>query len=370
MCGLFGGVAKDWGDAALGVIYELGLTNQTRGLDSTGVFTVASPKKGRKKVKCRYYKALDDATAFLSSDGYEELVNQKDRNIHAIAGHCRWATLGKVTIQNAHPFRFKHITGMHNGTINAFGTKAQEEHNATSDSMVLFKQMSEEGIYPALKAARFGAYAVCVYNSDDGLLHFVRNSKRTLSFARAKDGSCIFWSSEQRHLRFALHGWLDKFEIESLPELKHMTINPLTLEMKLSCVKDEVDPVVSHWGGVALDANDPFGYPFGSSRKLYIPQYKPPLGDQKGPIKLTDKCVEVKGYQGWGGKFLPLKVAESVLNEGCSNCTKQASVEDDVEWVGEDIYLCKDCSELPHVAQFQSETGFPLTRRIMKEEHN
>lgn len=380
MCGLFGIITDSWNKAKGQALWELALINQTRGMDGTGFMTIATNEKKNSVPQAKITKSVDDATAFLSSDLWPSVVSQANRKVHAVCGHVRAATVGKINARNAHPFRFGNITMMHNGTVDAF--KFDQNDKLTSDSMVLGHKMAEEGLYPALKAARWGAYAVVVWDNEKKKLHFIRNDKRPLAFAESKNSNTIFYSSEVRHLKFALSACINQFNITILDKHDHFTIDPVSFEQELEDVGDHVDPKVEYkrtvWPATdtymntyTQEMNNPFRR--GHQQQLSLPKSSKDFGAKvSGPLpyRFEKDQLHVEGYLGYGGKFMTKLHAERVLNEGCANCTKQATTDEVVHWADDDVYICESCLEIPGVSRYALEKGGPVCNVFTEDELN
>lgn len=125
---------------------------------------------------------------FLMEDKeWKEQINKLNNN--ALIGHCRRATKGKVTDDNAHPFQHGDITLVHNGGISHLKLDKQFE----TDSEGICFSISKVGIKETWKQLN-GAAALAWWDNKDKTLNLVRNWERPMSFSRIKDGGVAFAS--------------------------------------------------------------------------------------------------------------------------------------------------------------------------------
>lgn len=254
MCGLAGFVslnsAKPTRPAVLGLFMTLFILAQLRGTDASGlaVFWKQYGKEG-KKLSTRRGWAVEKGltspvqTANLISNGLQmRYVNDKEIKHRydapyttAAIGHCRSATQGSVTKQNAHPFSFgnNRFIGVHNGTIynaryvyrslsandpkpNTTPPPADysREDNDITDSEIVLYCIYRWGIEAVCKKIT-GAWAFVWWEQETGCLNFLRNSQRPLWYSWSPSDDALFWVSEESMMAYAMQRTTYKTEYNS-----------------------------------------------------------------------------------------------------------------------------------------------------------
>lgn len=211
MCGITGANSSGrLSNPELGNLQSLLILNTFRGRDSTGLFDfvpMSKEESARKKTSsCLYWKRLEPA-AQVAMELFEENLEKggrwEDSRPELIVAHARAATKGAIKEKNAHPFSFKGIIGVHNGTIN--GTFKNSDKFET-DSEALYHNIAEYGLEEALKevvaSSYNAAYALAYLSIDDGILNLIRNKERPLSFVH--NGTCSYFSSDGRDLQYVM----------------------------------------------------------------------------------------------------------------------------------------------------------------------
>lgn len=192
MCGIVGIIQTDLGgvsDRYYEVFNQMLIANALRGQDGTGVF--AATDWGASKT----LKVSGHPFNLLNSPEYEKWTKDRQKkSSRFIIGHNRLATTGKKTLQNAHPFVHKHITMVHNGTLDKFSTDLDLKKYEV-DSEALCASIAEDGIDKAMSKTA-GAWAIIFHNSQDNTLNILRNFERPLFFCRDQFFNRILLASE------------------------------------------------------------------------------------------------------------------------------------------------------------------------------
>jgi len=181
MCGIFGiisrtkvGLSSDDSD----VLKQMMLDTVQRGDNSSGLFMTdyQNPKQAPTGVK-----VLGGPHNIIYNEPlWKEVGQYLQRHAGCVIGHGRYATRGKVSAQNAHPFQYEHITLVHNGTLHGGVNYAKKGNvDIDVDSHALAVTIAEKGILEALAGAK-GAYAVVVHDAKEGCLYIARNDERPL----------------------------------------------------------------------------------------------------------------------------------------------------------------------------------------------
>lgn len=177
----------------------------------------------------------------------------------SVIGHCRAATKGAVSADNAHPFKSKHITLAHNGTLRNFETLKAEYRlpKVQVDSeliAILFAGYGAEVILPKLE----GAYALIWFDETNKTMNWCRNYERPLFLAKTRDKDTIILASEKatlewnasRHVVF--YDSLEEVPVHTVFSLdmnsKNITPAPYTIPVKkwaYSNGYEEYEPIVS-----------------------------------------------------------------------------------------------------------------------------
>ena len=202
MCGLHGVIVANLVNAKYeAFLADAFVTNQVRGIDSSGIATVT-------KDGVSLYKNTVGGSAFVQEKRTKDVLKEANTS-HAITMcHVRAATIGKVTHDNAHPFWTeldgREIVGCHNGTL----TVDREENNPYgTDSEWAIGEILESGKQAFTKFK--GAFAFTWWDSaDPDTLNIACNHQRDVHVVFLKNGGMLYaseagmlyWLAERNNL--------------------------------------------------------------------------------------------------------------------------------------------------------------------------
>ena len=412
MCGLVGLVDNTaFGKYDYEKFFRLTILSTFRGFHSTGVVTLNREKN---KIQSVYQKALGDPFKFWDN---RKIAENLERPItKAMLGHTRLATKGEITKKNAHPFQHGDWIGMHNGTLN--GT-FEFSKDFETDSEALVYLISQKGIKEALNIVEKDcfnkAYALVLFNTQEGKLYFLRNNERPLHCLKV--GCSLVYASEKRMLEFLYHNTKN-------PDIRYFKTNSLysidfNKEPKhiISSFKIEEEDFVeikTRWymiprtGGDKSNSDSTFPQgqkvkhtPFSEEWETWgrekFPEFarRESTGDSGNsenrllqsrnnskrteeedskrcsPLikKTKEKDKEDVNQQvqknernrsdefhiGYNNNLVATKVYENRLNQGCAWCSAKSDIEEDVDWLYHDVYLCEDCKSNTECLTFLKE---------------
>ena len=197
MCGLVG-VAGNFGVPDEAVFSALLIADSVRGTDSTGAAVLSRTNA------LNTIKALGNPFGLLDTKAYDREVNGLVSTV--FLGHNRYATLGKKTTNNAHPFTFGHICGAHNGTLESWSHAALDElagEEYDVDSQSIFAAIEKVGIDETAKVME-GAWALSWIDLQRKKLCFWRNDERPLWYAYYGEKMKLAWASKSGMIGFAV----------------------------------------------------------------------------------------------------------------------------------------------------------------------
>lgn len=217
MCRNLGMMGPGISQTDLSIIRDLGFISEMGGTDGAGIYQVRSHKFTK--------WTPDDELMYKSWSTWSQVVtNEIDRKeyrdllnntfVDVVIGHVRASTKGGITDDNAHPFVFPNLVGVHNGTL-----KDQKyiHDKEKTDSELMFKDISERGVQAVLtELDRDSAFAIVMYNKIDKKVYFARNELRPLCFAFLEDREVMYWASEPGMLKFVLDRYGQTYKVFNL----------------------------------------------------------------------------------------------------------------------------------------------------------
>jgi predicted glutamine amidotransferase len=150
------------------IFTEMLFADQLRGADGTGIIY-------NKNKEIKTLKSVMASGEFISTKEYDAATRDCVLSGNFVVGHNRAATKGKLTHENTHPFREKHITLVHNGTLPYHKNLADVE----VDSQAICVSMAEIGYKKTIEKIN-GAFALIWVDNKQKTLNFVRNNQRPL----------------------------------------------------------------------------------------------------------------------------------------------------------------------------------------------
>ena len=230
MCGIVGIVTNkpQWKKTAKERLFQEMLCADTfRGDHSTGYF------EAQDSGKVWYRKEALNGWEFVKE---HEALLCLDRNTRVLVGHNRYATMGALNAENAHPFFHGPITGVHNGSIHNWEDIFPKSNTFDVDSDALYGYLNDNSLDELLDLGIDGAFTLVWYDSSDKKLRIIRNEQRPLAYFHSKDNDLIGLASELDMLKWitnrSTYNGLNvgRKKFKELPPNTLMTIDPDTLE--------------------------------------------------------------------------------------------------------------------------------------------
>jgi hypothetical protein len=184
MCGLVG-VAGFIGLNEEKALRNMLVFDTIRGEHSTGI---ASVKSNGEVDVCK--EVGNPYNLFYSKD----FIDTMKYFSRVLIGHNRWATMGKIDKNSAHPFDLGHIVGVHNGTLRNKHI-LDDSRFYDVDSENLYHHIQKFGARDAIKNLN-GAWSLVWWDKRDTTLNFLRNEERPMWTCTSKDTRTLLWASE------------------------------------------------------------------------------------------------------------------------------------------------------------------------------
>lgn len=248
MCGLVGIMGSSLTKTDRNIFDFLLWVDTTRGIDSTGVAAIQI--LGDKISVMKEIGTPDNLYSTYKTDfplGALSFVEHKDTNI--LLGHNRFATVGAVEKETAHPFKFDNLVGAHNGTVRMDSLINYDGyHNYNVDSQIIFSHLNKNGDIQEIWDTADGAMALSYYDKVNKTMNFVRNKERPLFLAKVineytKKVEKLLWASEIWMLVSALYKYgITNKEIEEVEIDTHYKVS-ITNE-GIVIEKDKLNPFV------------------------------------------------------------------------------------------------------------------------------
>ncbi len=407
MCGLTG-VAGTIHAKHDKVFKQLLYVDGLRGMHSTGVLFVpwiesAPPKVLKSALPPSEYLKRPDVTAAITR-----------KNIMML-GHNRYATVGKVVDENAHPFTFSNVIGAHNGTLTNKRSLVDSK-DFVVDSENLYHSIDKLGLEDTYEIIQ-GAWALSWWDVEGGKLNFIRNAQRPLAYTFSEDRKTMFWASESGMLKFILdRGGMKHTDIvETKPHhlytfeiptdgksIHNITVKDMTPEPKViySIKKDRASSVNSSEKyhnrysrqrrdfvlGKLLTNN--FNQSYFEGEFLDFPHEKicmflPPaceyLGDMYGageilrgnvthyksstkeyfisPHQVEEVDEPIFTHTGFNGEALSLPQFKERTNYGCAWCGSPVAFEEDLLWLDSRDCMCEECAISSDTKEYRKDLG-------------
>lgn len=357
MCGLFGVMSNFLSNAEIERMKVLGYLSVLRGGHATGIAVAKRGKKTRRQFLI--HKDLEASYDFLNDDLCDNVFKS---DCIAVIGHCRQPTVGCNSVENAHPHRYDHVIGAHNGTILSFNY-IEEDKKEGSDSRVLFKRIAAQGLLATLKETGIsGAYAISYFDTKNGTINFIRNKERPLWFMYNNHENTVYWASERVFLDFLRYRegkelfkdpWLLKertlvsVEIGDLKKWKiqeNFVEEPKTIYTAKFPKLYEKDDYYHPLLGGGLISNRGLTYTLERTKPKTVPVF-PGAKNTQGPYAFM--------YVGVDGLPMELEEANAVLCTCCEWCQESKDTSDIVWWLAEYDFICDKCMQtVPFAKQY------------------
>ena len=223
MCGIVGvGVFSQGGlfHKDLEIFRQALVGDSLRGVDGTGVVRV------KKTGAYDFRKIEGDPFALYRAKGVAQwLTKSVEDGDPVVFGHNRFATYGKRSTANAHPFESNGVVLVHNGFISNLSEFGSAATKPEVDSHGLTVAMGEYDVMDVLETIR-GAYSLVWYDSTNKTLNFARNYERPMFIGAQATMKRMIFGSEKPMLSWILERCKEtSLSFEELPTQQWVSIN-------------------------------------------------------------------------------------------------------------------------------------------------
>jgi len=329
MCGLTAAFGKI--DHQIHTVFETMLSvSIVRGMDSVGVAGIGN--------KIAVVKDVVFPVELLRSKPYNEHILKN--NNYCLLGHNRAATRGTISQKNAHPFRYKHITLVHNGTLLTHIDNGPIKSETDSESIAI--GIANKGIEEVWKELN-GDASLVWFDETTKAIHLLSNGKRPLVWSYTKDMKTALIASDRWIIdKPCENQWVplykDKVWKPDDHEMWTLSINP-----KTGLIQESTVTLEAKKSTVYSSQYSP-GYHYDENTKGYSRNQSVIPFPKRNTTDSTDVGIKDVSFIAKGLRTKPLMSKEEFVEmfDNCNGCGEALEYQA-ATVVSDDICYCDGC---------------------------